>query len=145
MKQYIETKVKYTAELEDGRPHTVTDLYLVKAGSFAEAEAVMAGRYAGEDHEITAVRRSHIREVWGVGDTRAGSWYKIRALCTVFEEGETMEKAASVCYLIHAPSLAAAIELHANLMNVSGYSYRVVSVACTNIVDVIGYEEEPQA
>lgn len=64
---YFECKISYEKQMEDGKIKKVSELYLIEAISFSEAESIMlyqlAQWYAGEA-KIETLKRDKVAEIF---------------------------------------------------------------------------------
>lgn len=80
MLAYIEAKVRFKKQLENGKIKDVVEPYLVKADSFTEAEARVTKEvtpYISGEFSVAAVTKSNVSEIFY--DPNGDRWYKVKA------------------------------------------------------------------
>ena len=143
--QWIECKIKYGKQLEDGSLKSVTEQYVVDAMSFAEAEKriieEMAPRISGE-YEVTDVKKASYKEVFFDDGYRfrTDRWYKAKLDFITIDERTEKEKRSRVTYLVNAATLKDAFRNIETVMSGTMIDYDAASISETKIMDVFLYE-----
>lgn len=134
---YFEVKVNYTKNAENGQKKA-TEIYLVDAMTFAEAEARMTEElkdFCHEDFSVEAVKKS------GYADQYLnyvdGKYYKAKVSFIAVDEKTGKEKYTNVCYLIEAKDLPNAVTNVQRMIKDSVHDTEITAMMKTDIVDVI--------
>lgn len=139
--KWYEVKVAYDKTLEDGRCKKVTELFVVEAMSFTEAEAKVAkdivGEYITGDYDVKAITIPQYSEVWFTDDNSHDyKWYKAKLQFVTIDENSQKEKKTNVYYLVQANSFDAAKKHVEDVMGTTMVDYVIASIKETNILDL---------
>lgn len=138
LEKWFECKVKYDKVLEDGCSKNVTDTYLIRAISFAEAEARVVEEvtpYMTGDFEVCACAKRNYQEL--IGSNNGERFYKVKVSFITLDEKTAKEKVTSNNVLVQADDISSALSKFEMSMNMCSVDYVVESVADTKYVDVI--------
>lgn len=138
LEKWFECKVKYDKVLEDGCSKNVTDTYLIRAISFAEAEARVVEEvtpYMTGEFEVCACAKRNYQEL--IGSSNGERFYKVKVSFITLDEKTAKEKVTSNNVLVQADDISSALSKFEMSMNMSSVDYVVDSVADTKYVDVI--------
>lgn len=149
---WFECKIKYEKTQEDGTQKKVTELYVVDAMSFAEAEARVTeemSSYISGTFTVEDVKKAPYGEIFFSDKADDDRWYKAKLdFITTDEKGGAQrpsessggrpekEKRSRVTYLVQARNLNVAIKAVDEVMGGSMIDYDAASVADTKIMDV---------
>lgn len=136
MAKYIETKVRSEQIQGDGTMKQVTDLYLVEAESFTEAETRIMEEVEAES--VEAVSRSNVRELFLSVDAADDKFYKARVEFISIDEKSMKEKRKSHVILVQASDINSALKRLQNGMSGTISDYEVISINKTAILDYYG-------
>ena len=136
MAKYIETKVRSEQMQEDGTMKQVTDLYLVEAESFTEAETRIIEEVEAES--VEAVSRSNVRELFLSVDAADDKFYKAKVEFVYIDEKSMKEKRKSHVILIQASDINSALKRLQDGMYGTISDYEVISINKTAILDYYG-------
>ncbi|MFV0289414.1 MAG: DUF4494 domain-containing protein [Mangrovibacterium sp.] len=144
---WFEVKLKYEKEIEaqDGRVKKVSEVYLIDAVSFTEAEKRMLIEVdkmgQGKNFIIDNIKKSNINEV--IPADSAGYWYKIRITVSMITEDDGGKKKSSSQYFLVAGDdfKEAFIRLEKELEYMV-VPYSITSMVVSPILDVFPYEEQ---
>ena len=137
MAQWIETKLRYDKEMENGAVKKVNEPYLVDALSFAEAEARIIEEmrpYIDGDFTVEAVKKAKIAEVFG-SDT-ASRWWKVRVAIITINERTGIEKRDLTDFLVAGEDLEDALSTFKQNMKGTLADYEVTAITETAIIDI---------
>lgn len=146
---WVEVRTSYDGVTSDGEKGRITETLLVRAASFAEAEAradeeVSEQRGGATNIEVEACTKRNIAAVWvDFKDDDHSKWYKARCECVTISEKTGKEKRYKRDYLILAPNMHEAyVTLH-KCMKDSPYDggFEVLCISLTSITDVISEQE----
>lgn len=138
LEKWFECKVKYDKVLEDGCSKSVTDTYLIRAISFAEAEARAVEEvapYITGEFEVCACAKRNYQEL--IGSNNGERFYKVKVSFITLDEKTAKEKVTSNNILVQADDISSALLKIKMSMKMSFVDYVVDSVADTKYVDVI--------
>ena len=139
--EWFEVKFAYNKTMEDGAQKLVTELYVVEALSFTEAEAKIIEEmepYVQDGYNIKAIARPQYKEVWFSDKNTDDKWYKARFQFITF-----MEKKTNMFYLIQAGSFDAAKKYVENVMRGTMKDYTVTALKETSVMEA--FEVKNQA
>ena len=142
MNSWFITGVQYNKTLENGRDKKVTELYLVDALSFTEAEARIIEEikpFISGEFNIVSIKREKISEV--IFNDSADSWFKVKFNLITLDEKSGQEKKTSYYALCQADDVKDANSIFDGKMKGTMADYEVESISETKIVDVFKYEE----
>lgn len=140
---WFQTKVAYEKEVENGEIKKITEIYVVEAASFTEAEdAIMeeACHYASGEFDVTGIAKAPFKEVYFSENPRDDKWYKVKVNLLSFDEKTQKEKKASHTYLVQSNSLQNAVKSVDTFMGTGMQDWEFSSIAATQILDV--YEKK---
>lgn len=144
---WFECKVKYEKVQENGLQKKVTEVYVVDALSFAEAETritqEMAAYISGE-FEIADVKKAPYKEIFFSDDAAADRWYKAKLDFITIDEKTEKEKRSRVTYLVQAANLKSAFKGIEDVMNGTMIDYDAAAIDGTNIMDVFEYKKSEE-
>lgn len=132
---FIETKVKYEKTLETGVQKKVSELYLVKAESFTEAEARIIEEmtpFIEGEFEVDAVKKNPVAEIF----RGEGIFYCAKVGFITLDEKSGVEKTTTSTMLVQAEDFDGAVKNLKELMKGTMSDWKVVSISESNILDV---------
>lgn len=143
--EWFETKVKYDKVQEDGMQKKVTELYVVDALSFTEAESAITEEmkpYISGDYKIKNITPANYQEVFFSDDTQDDKWYKVKLAFITIDEKTEKEKRSIVHYLVQARSTDTAQKGINDIMRQTMIDYETASISETKILDVFEHHEK---
>lgn len=143
---WFECKIRYEKVMEDGLQKKVTELYVVDALSFTEAEQCITeemSSYISGTFEVADIKKAAYKEIFFSDDEQADRWYKTKLQFITIDEKTAKEKKSNVNYLVQAGTLNGAVKNIDSVMGGTMIDYVIASVAETQIMDV--YEHEVKA
>ena len=144
--EWFECKIRYEKVMEDGLQKKVTELYVVDALSFTEAEQRITeemSSYISGTFEVADIKKAAYKEIYFSDDEQADRWYKTKLQFITIDEKTAKEKKSNVNYLVQAGTLNGAVKNIDSVMGGTMIDYVIASVAETQIMDV--YEHEVKA
>ena len=135
-------KIRYEKTMEDGLQKKVTELYVVDAMSFTEAEARIIeemSAYISGEFEVVEIDRCVFKEIFFSEEGMADKWYKSKLQFIVIDEKTEKEKRTNVYFLVQGTSLENARKNIDEVMGGSMIDYIISSVSVTKIMDVFEY------
>jgi len=131
-----EIKLRYEKVDKDGRDKKVSELYVLDAQSFTEAEAKITDQmlpYISGDYEIKNIRKANYAEVHISGN--GAFYYRVKiAMLTMTDSGKI--KTTAMFMLIDADDVSHAYSKAEMLMKGTVSDWKIVSVSETNIIEV---------
>lgn len=135
-------KIRYEKTMEDGLQKMVTEIYVVDALSFTEAEARIMeemSSYISGEFEVWEIDRAVFKEIFFSDEDMADKWYKAKLQFITIDEKTDKEKRTSVYYLVQAGSFEGARKNIDEAMGGSMIDYVISSVSETKTMDVFEY------
>lgn len=137
MRAFIEAKVKFKKQMQNGKIKEVSEPYLVKALSFTKAEARVTEEvrpYISGEFSVSAVTKSNVIEVFY--DPEGDFWYKVKANFISLNEKTNTEKLTSSYYLVQAHDFRSAYDNFLKGMKDTMADFTIASITETKIMDV---------
>ena len=141
---WFECKIRYEKTMEDGLPKKVSEVYVVDALSFSEAEERIMEEmlpYNLVDIEIVDVKIAPYREIFFADDNLADQWFKAKLSFITIDERSNKEKRISMMYLVNAGNISSAINNIDEIMSGTMIDYVTTSISATKIFDVFEYKK----
>ena len=142
---WFECKIRYEKIMEDGLPKKVSEVYVVDALSFSEAEERIMEEmlpYNLVDIEIVDVKIAPYREIFFADDNLADQWFKAKLSFITIDERTDKEKRTSMMYLVNAGNISSAINNIDKVMSGTMIDYVTTSISATKIFDVFEYKKK---
>lgn len=141
MSNWYQGKIRYQKVDEKDRTIKITEVYLVDAVSYTDAEARVYETVASNtpDFQLFGLSRMKLSEVFFV---EGGSeiWYKVKVNFISFDEKAQKEKRTPFNMLINAENPLEAYNLLAERLG-TVEDYQITDINITNILEVIPYEK----
>lgn len=145
MRIWFQCTVKYAKENEQGLLKTITEVYLVDAVSFTEAEAILYKRLASQirgDFQVKSVSKSNIVDVFFYED--ADLWHKCK-ICYMVADGDTgKEKKVTKFMIVTASDIREAYDRIIKSLGNMLVSFRVPDIIESPIIEVFPYEKDEE-
>lgn len=141
---WFETKIRLDKVQEDGAQKKVTELYVVEALSFTEAEAkiiAVAKDYTSGEFAVKNITPTSYHEIFFSENERDDKWYKAKLQFITIDEKTEKEKHQTVYYLVQGSSTESAQKNITDVMNGTMIDYTIVSIVETNILDVFEHTD----
>ena len=142
-KKWFETIVRYDKTMESGEIKKVSEVYVVDAISFGEAEESIAEEmkpYMSGDFDIKNINPAPYSDIFFSDKDTDDKYYKVKLAFITIDEKTQKEKKSKVTYLVQANSIEQAQKNTEEVMNGTMVDYEFVSVTETKILDV--FEQE---
>ena len=104
---WFETKIRLDKTQEDGTQKKVTELYVVEALSFTEAEAKIIAEmkdYVSGEFDVKNITPTSYHEIFFSENSKDDKWYKAKLQFITIDEKTEKEKRTAVTYLCQASS-----------------------------------------
>lgn len=144
---WFEVKVKYTKVCEDGREKKVSELYLLDAVSFTEAESRIIEELREMiqgDFCIEAIKKSNITELVDSNDANDDKWFKAKVAIIDCDSISGKEKRANQYFLVAGSDVDKSLENLQKALSTYVIPFEIVQVGDSNIMDVFPYFEDKQ-
>lgn len=136
---WFECKVRYVKTCEDGMERKCTEVYVVDAVSFGEAEEKIikaVGQYTDSEIEVIGLKIAPYKEVFFADSDLADAWYNVKVNYITIDEKTDKEKKTAVVYLFNAGNIDSAKKSVDEVMEQSMIDYKTTNIAETRIMDV---------
>ena len=143
MQTWFECKVKYVKIDDDGRERKVSEVYLVDAVTFTDAETRIIqqmGTMVRGEFIVDNIKKSNIVEIYP--HENGEWWYKARIGIVTIDEKAGKEKKINNYFLVAADDLKQALQRLEEGLSYILVPYQTTSLAICNIVDVFPYFED---
>ena len=137
-----ECGVRYERTMENGMTKKVTELYLVDALSFAEAEGRITNEmepYISGDFDVVTIKRTNISEIVE-GLSTADEWFKAKLMYITIDEKTGKEKKQAVHFIVRASDINNAHICVVEHMKGSVMDYEIATLDETKIMDLFRYK-----
>jgi len=144
--KWFETSIRYDKTLEDGMPKKVTELYVVDALSFGEAEETITkemSAYISGEFEVKNITPATYSEIFFSENANDDRWYKAKVSFIVIDEKTEKEKRTSVTYLVQAATFNGAVKNIEEVMGGIMMDYVIANISETKIMDVYEHRAKP--
>lgn len=141
---WFECKIRYEKTMEDGSQKKVTELYVVDALSFTEAEASIIeemSSYINGEFEVKDIKKAAYGEIFFSDSPSADRWYKTKLQFITIDDKTEKEKKSNVNYLVHGSTLPGAVKSIDEVMGGTMIDYVIASIAETQIMDVFEHNQ----
>lgn len=141
---WFECKIRYEKTMEDGSQKKVTELYVVDALSFTEAEASIIeemSSYISGEFEVKDIKKAAYGEIFFSDSPSADRWYKTKLQFITIDDKTEKEKKSNVNYLVHGSTLPGAVKSIDEVMGGTMIDYVIASIAETLIMDVFEHNQ----
>ena len=136
-----ECGVRYEKTADNGMTKKVTELYLVDACSFAEAEGRITQEmqpYISGDFDVVTIKRTNYSEI--VENDAGDKWFKAKLMFITIDEKSSKEKKQAVHFIVHASDIDNAHRVVVEHMKGSVMDYEIATLDETKIMDLFRYK-----
>ena len=143
MNNWFERKVKIEKTIESGATKKVSELYLVDALNFTEAESRIieeVSPFCSGQLEVADIKRAKYSEMFTSELESADKWYKVKCNFITLDEKTQTEKRTATLMLVQAGNLRDAVSNFDEGMKGSMVDYEIALVQETQILDVFKYQ-----
>ncbi len=138
-----ECGVRYERTMTNGMTKKVTELYLVDACSFAEAEGRITNEiipYISGDFDVVSIKRTNYSEIVENGADSADKWFRAKLMFVTFDEKSAKEKKQAVYFIVKAFDINNAHTMVVERMKTSVVDYEIATLDETKIMDLFRYK-----
>ncbi|MFN6944105.1 MAG: DUF4494 domain-containing protein [Cytophagaceae bacterium] len=142
MASWFECKFKYNLDDPNGGYKSITEIYLVDAVSFTDAESRVNQEVGANyrDFSLMKVGKYRVHEL--VPNDEAITWYKCKVSITTLDEKAGKDKKAKQSILVNANNIREAYNIVEGLFSDSVSDYEILDIVTTSITEVLPYFEE---
>jgi len=136
-----ECGVRYEKTADNGMTKKVTELYLVDACSFVEAEGRITQEmqpYISGDFDVVTIKRTNYSEI--VENDAGDKWFKAKLMFITIDEKSSKEKKQAVHFIVHASDIDNAHRVVVEHMKGSVMDYEIATLDETKIMDLFRYK-----
>ncbi len=137
-----ECGIRYERTMENGMTKKVTELYLVDALSFAEAEGRITKEmepYISGDFDVVTIKRTNYSEIVE-GLSTADKWFRAKLNFISIDEKSGKEKKQAVHFIVRATDINNAHICVVEHMKGSMMDYEIATLDETKIMDLFRYK-----
>lgn len=141
---WFECKIRYEKTVEDGTQKPVTEMYVVDALSFSEAEERITeevSAYVSGSFDVKDIKKAAFGEIFFSDDSNADRWFKTKLQFIILDEKSGKEKKSSVNFLVQAGTFREALSNIEEGMKGTMQDYVISSINETLIMDVFEYKK----
>lgn len=134
-----ECGIRYERTMENGMTKKVTELYLVDALSFAEAEGRITKEmepYISGDFDVVTIKRTNYSEIVENDSDSADKWFKAKLMFVTLDEKSGKEKKQAVHFIVKATDINDAHTRVVEHMKGSVMDYEIATLDETKIMDL---------
>lgn len=139
---WFECKVRYDKEQDNGTLKTVTELYLLDALSYTEAESRIIEEMnpiGSVDFSVVDISRRKYYEV--IPSENGGKFFKVKIELIVFDDRTGAEKRTSINSIVQGSEISDVLNSVTITMKNTMSDYAIHSVTRTIIQDLFLYEK----
>ena len=138
MANYFEVKITFDKTLENGKEKKVSELYLVDAVSFTEAEAKITAEFSPlPNFKVKSIRQYKVAEIVNKTNLDDSRYFKCKVNFITLDEKSGAEKKTAVYMLVDAETLDKAKALLVEYMKSTMADYSIEKIEETKIMAVI--------
>lgn len=142
---WFECKVRYERTMEDGTKKSVTELYIVDALSFTEAEAKIIDEmscYVSGEFKVVSIVRASFNEIFFSDITEDELWFKAKLAFLTINEKTEKEKRTYQNYLVQGKCIERAKRYVDEVMGHTMIDYELKSLSESKILDVFEHHDK---
>ncbi len=141
----FECGIRYEKTLENGMQKKVTELYIVDALSFTEAESRIIKEmscYVSGEFDVVSEKITNYSQLVKSDNAQADKWYKVKINYIQTDERTEKEKKTATYLLVQAKDIDDARRMTNKYMEGTVVDWDCEAVSETKIMDVFLYEED---
>ena len=140
MINWFSIKVKYTKELDNGSYKRVSEVYLVQAISFTDAEARIfdeLGMIIKGEFIVLEIKRYEVHDLFAFDDSN--QWYLLKIVYESHDLDDDKSKRITQKFLVTAESAKDAYDRLKSELSSLLVDFQIPSVSLSNIVEIFPY------
>lgn len=137
-----ECGIRYERTMPNGMSKKVTELYLVDACSFAEAEGRITKEmepYISGDFDVVTIKRTNYSEIVD-GLSTADKWFKAKLVFITVDEKSGKKKKSATHFIVSASDINNANICVVEHMKGSVMDFEIATLDETKIMDIFRYK-----
>lgn len=145
---WFECKIKYTKVTEEGKEKKVSEMYLLDAMSYTEAESRITGALASMiqgDFYIAGLKKSNITELVESNDESDDKWYKAKIGIIDADQISGKEKKSNQYFLVAGANINSALANLEKSLSTYVVPFEIDAIADTAFMDVFPYFSDDEA
>lgn len=145
MNNWMQVKVKYTKQLDNGALRRVSEPYLLAAMSFTDAEARIheeLGSIIRGEFNVVAIARYDVHDIFAYADSDV--WYKCKVKYESMDADTEKARKVTQIFLVSAASAKQAYERIQESLSTLMVDFEIPSVVVSPIVDIFPYSEQEE-
>lgn len=142
---WFECKIRYDKVMENGMQKKVTELYIVDALSFTEAESRIIeeiSSFISSEFIVSDIKRANYSELFFCDEVNADKWFACKLEFITLDEKTGNEKRTKTTMLVQASDLPDAMAKLTEGMKGSMADYNAVCIKETAVLDVFPYSSK---
>lgn len=142
---WYECKVKYRKTDDNGVQKMVSELYLIDAMTYTEAEARISeemSAYVSEEFKITTIKTANFSEIHPFENS--DRWFKSKVSLLAFDEESGKERKTNLYILVQANDVKEAFDNTTEVMKTTLGEYSIPAISESPIMDVFPYFEDTE-
>ncbi len=138
--EFYESKVKYERKSNSGKVEKTSEIYLIEAVSFSDAEQHVLKEIEpfilpGQEVEVKSIRKMVVHEL--MPNDQGHFWYKAKICFTTIDEEAGKERNVTQTWLVQEVDMESAYKIVNESMKESISDYTIKTLQETGIVSVI--------
>lgn len=138
-----ECGIRYERTMPNGMSKKVTELYLVDACSFAEAEGRITKEmepFISGDFDVVTIKRTNYSEIVENGADSADKWFKAKLVFITVDEKSGKEKKTATHFIVSASDINNEHICVVEHMKGSVMDFEIATLDETKIMDIFRYK-----
>ena len=136
-----ECGVRYERTMENGMTKKVTELYLVDALSFTEAEGRITKEmepFFSGDFDVVTIKRTNNSEI--AENDKGDKWFKAKLVFITIDEKSGKEKKTATHLIVRATDIENAHAVVIDCFKGSMFDFEIATLDETKIMDIFRYK-----
>ena len=142
---WYECKIKYRKTDDNGVQKMTSEMYLVDAATYTEAEARITeemSAYISEEFKITTIKTANFSEIHPFEN--CDRWFKSKVSLIAFDEESGKERKTNLYILVQANDVKEAFDNTTEVMKTTLGEYSIPAISESPIMDVFPYFEDTE-
>lgn len=142
---WYECKIKYRKTDDNGAQKIISEVYLIDAMTYTEAESRISeemSAYVSEEFKITTIKTANFSEIHPFEN--ADRWFKSKVSLIAFDEESGKERKTNLYILVQANDIKEAFDNTTEVMKTTLGEYTIPSISESPIMDVFPYFEDTE-
>lgn len=140
MKKWFSCQIKGTKVDNDGNEAKTTELHIVNAMTYTEAEARIIGMLPQKSGQFFVDKINKVNYWDIISDGMSGTWFRVKVSMVTYNDDTEKEVVSNNFLLIEAEDVVDACKKTTELMKGSIVGYKVPQVSETKVLEVHFFE-----